>query len=281
MNGLVAWLLRVRRWPIQLLSALGMNSYFLADPLKALPCWGLNCYACPAAAFSCPIGTLQHFVIVRQFPAYVLGVLGLAGSIAGRWSCGWLCPFGFLQDLLYRLKVPKLRLRTGWWGKLRYAVLALLVVVVAYVTLEPWFCKLCPQGALEGAIPQVLLHPELRESIGWFYWLKIAILAGFLGWMAVTKRPFCRFFCPLGAIWSPFNRISLVQLRVDLPSCRGCDRCREVCPTDISVYDDPNSDQCIRCLACVKACPHEVIRVEVGGRIMHRRDAEHAERRAG
>ena len=66
---LIDLLLRARRRRVQALSFLLMNSYFLQG-LKSLPCPGMNCYACPAANLACPIGTLQHFVIIREIPAY-------------------------------------------------------------------------------------------------------------------------------------------------------------------------------------------------------------------
>ena len=193
-------------------------------------------------------------------PFYVLGVVWLVGALAGRAACGWLCPFGWIKELVYRLPTPKLRLanRFNWT---RYAILALLVVAVPFVTGEPWFCKLCPAGMLEGGIPSVLLYADLRPLVGGFYWLKLGILGGFLAWMSVTRRPFCRWVCPLGALWSPFNAVSALRLHVDQARCLQCDRCREVCPMDLRVYEAANSGTCIRCLACVRACPVTCISV--------------------
>jgi len=248
-----------RSW-VQAFSALVMNSYFTQNVTKGVPCLGLNCYACPTAAFACPIGALQNMSVRHKFPFYVLGVLGLAGIVIGRASCGWFCPFGWLQDLLYKIHLPKLRLanRFNWT---RYIILVGLVFIIPFVTGEPWFSKLCPQGTLEGAIPVILLSPDLRSLVGWMYWLKISILVTFLGWMTVTKRPFCRWVCPLGALWSPFNPISAFRLEVNTSACIHCNRCQEVCPTDIQIYENPNSGACIRCLACVDECPHGNIQV--------------------
>jgi len=266
MSRLISWLLRIRRWPVQLISSLWINSYFFANTFKAIPCWGMNCYACPVAIYSCPIGALQHFAILHKIPFYVLGVLGLAGSLGGRMSCGWLCPFGFFQDLLYKIKVPKWPLRVGKAGWLRYVFLVVLVFIVPYLTLEPWFSKLCPIGTLQGGIPVVLTTPDLRSQIGWLYFIKIVILVLFLAWMLVTKRPFCRYVCPMGAFWSPFNRVSMVRLGVDQSRCTQCDRCRQVCPVNISIYEDPNADQCIRCLECIPACPQDAIYISTDKR---------------
>jgi len=252
-----------RRW-VQAASFLIMNSFFLQSVGKSVPCLGMNCYACPAAIFACPIGTLQHFAIIRQVPLYTLGLLGVVGALVGRLACGWLCPFGWLQELMYGLrKSLRWRERTvshrlGW---LRYAFLVLLVGIVPFLTLEPWFSKLCPVGTLEGGIPIIATNADLRAMIGPLFAVKILILLGFLVWMTVTRRPFCRFVCPLGAIWSPFNRASTLRLSVDQQACTRCDLCRSVCPVDIRVYEDPASSSCIRCAECVKICPESAIRL--------------------
>ena len=259
MNYLATLLLKTKRWGIQL-AALGLWNSLFFPWFKALPCPALNCYGCPLAIVACPIGSLQHFVVIHQIPFYILGMVGIIGTLVGRMSCGWLCPFGFLQDVFYKLRGPKLHLsnRCGW---LRYAVLITLVGIVPYLTLEPWFCKLCPQGTLEAGIPWLTLRAELRDLIGGLFWLKVGILWLFLVWMVLIRRPFCRFVCPLGTIYSPFNRFSALQLTVEENSCTCCDRCQQVCPMDIKVYEDAQSGQCIRCLECIKACPKGAIKV--------------------
>ena len=64
---------------------------------------GLNCYSCPGAVGACPLGSLQNYLsgMKFRFPYYVLGLLLFFGALLGRAVCGFLCPFGFLQDLLY------------------------------------------------------------------------------------------------------------------------------------------------------------------------------------
>jgi ferredoxin-type protein NapH len=255
-----------RRVVVQIVSLLALNSYFMQriTNTKGIPCPALNCYACPAAAFACPIGSIQHFIGRKRFPLYVLGIVGLVGAIIGRASCGWFCPFGWFQELLYKLPIPKLRLpnRFNWT---RYVVLAMLVVMIPYITREPWFCKLCPAGTLEAGIPMALLSADIRALVGAMYWIKLSILGIFLVWMSATRRPFCRWVCPLGALWSPLNPISSFRLRVDQERCIRCNRCQQVCPTDIRVYENPDSGACIRCLECIHVCPVDCISVTSPG----------------
>jgi polyferredoxin len=263
LSGLVLFLLRAKRRWLQLVSFVLMNSVVLQG-LKSIPCLGMNCYACPAAVFACPIGTLQHFAALRQVPLYTLGLLGLVGVLVGRLACGWLCPFGWLQELAHglgrRLRWPTWPIsdRFRW---LPYAFLVVLAVIVPMLTLEPWFSKLCPVGTLEAAIPWVLIDPGIRSQIGMLYVLKLVILLAFVIWMVHTKRPFCRFVCPLGAIWSPFNRVSTLRLAVDEASCTECGACQRVCPVDMRIYEDAGSTRCIRCMECIKVCPEAAIRL--------------------
>jgi polyferredoxin len=240
-----------------------MNSVVLQS-LKSIPCLGMNCYACPAAVFACPIGTLQHFAILRQIPFYTLGVLSLVGVLVGRLACGWLCPFGWFQELVNglgrRLRWPRMRISERF-RLLPYAFLLGLGVIVPMLTLEPWFSKLCPVGTMQAAIPWVVIDPALRTQVGALYLLKLLILAAFVLWMLRTQRPFCRFVCPLGAIWSPFNRVSTLHLTVDEASCTECGACQRVCPVDIRIYEDAGSTRCVRCMECVGACPEVAIRL--------------------
>ena len=253
-----------RRTVVQAISALVLNSYFTQRITSGLPCPALNCYACPAASFACPIGSIQHFIGRRKLPLYVLGTVGLVGLLVGRGSCGWFCPFGWFQELVYKLPTPKLRLpnRFNWT---RYVVLAGLVVGAPYITREPWFCKLCPAGTLEAGIPIVLLEVGVRHLVGTLYWIKLTILGAFLAWINVTRRPFCRWVCPLGTLWSPLNPVSSFHLDVDQDTCIRCNRCQTVCPVDIRVYEDPATGVCIRCLECIHVCPVNCISVTSPG----------------
>lgn len=300
---------RRRAW-VQIASLVLTNSWFTREATKGFPCLALNCYACPLAVTACPIGSIQHFVAIRQVPLYVLGVLGLAGALGGRLACGWLCPFGWLQEQVHKLPVRKWavkpRNRAPWWvlalvtvpyaagawtiqhliapatltlglylvaGFVLYALLGAgpifavigLVLLLPLFTGEPWFSKLCPAGMLEAGIPQVLIEPALRRLVGPFYWFKMALLVLSLAWMAVTRRPFCRWICPLGAIWSPWNRVSALRMAVDRETCIRCDRCQRVCPVDIRIYEDANSGACVRCMQCVNECPVSCISVEALG----------------
>ncbi len=220
----------------------------------------LNCWGCPLAWFSCPMGALQHFVGLRLIPFYIVGFFGSVGMIIGRMSCGWVCPFGFLQDLLYKAKSVKMQL-PPWFSYIKYGVLVGVAIIVAYFTAEPWFCKLCPDGALIAGIPLVLADRtgDLKALVGWHFYMKIAILIVIVLFSIPIKRFFCRTFCPIGAIYSIFNRFSLLKLNVDKEKCIECGSCQMICPMHVPIYHSPHHIDCIRCLDCVKICPTNAI----------------------
>jgi ferredoxin len=231
----------------------------------------LNCYACPGALMSCPIGSLQHFAIRQQFPFFLVGFFGLVGVGVGRMTCGWLCPFGFFQDLLKKISRRVVRL-PRWMGNLKYASLVGIAILLPFFLGDLWFSKLCPAGGLEGAIPWVaagasespdLAGLDVRSMIGTLFWIKMAILGVFLVAMVLIKRPFCRTACPLGAIFSLFNRISLVKLRLNNEKCTDCGLCERICPVDLKAYKELDSTECIKCFECTK-CPTGAIKATFG-----------------
>ncbi|TET24066.1 MAG: 4Fe-4S binding protein [Candidatus Stahlbacteria bacterium] len=211
---------------------------------------GLNCYSCPAAGGACPLGSIQHSIAIRQIPWFAAGSMLAISAVVGRMPCGFLCPFGFLQDLLYKIRTAKLGL-PYWTHYLKFASLVIIAGLVVFLTGETWFCKLCPAGILGAGIPQVLLNPQLPRLLGWLFTTKLAILALTLTLSVFAKRPFCRV-CALGAIFSLGNPVSLMRLRVDKANCNQCDMCYRVCPMEIKPYENPQSTACIRCLECTR-----------------------------
>ncbi len=232
---------------------------------------GMNCYSCPGALGSCPIGSLQATLNARQYKMslYVLGILTVFGTVFGRFVCGFLCPFGLIQDLLFKIPfVKKLRRLPGEKGLrwLRFVFLGVFVILLPLFVIdftglgEPWFCKwICPVGTLEGGIPLVLLNNAMRGAAGFLFRWKLVILIITLLSSIIIYRPFCRYICPLGAVYGLFNKISLYRIKIDSTKCVGCGLCQKKCQLDIPVWQTPDSLDCIRCGECKAACPHNAI----------------------
>jgi len=236
-------------------------------PFKLFPCPGFNCHSCPGALFVCPVGALQFFAAYGRYylSLYILGVITLLGAVGGRFICAWACPFGFLQDMLNKLPVKKIRIPRRL-EYLRYVILAGVVFVVAAVTKEPWFCKIiCPAGTLEAGIPLLLHNEHLRHMIGPVFIVKLVLLLGLLAWMTVSKRPFCRVICPLGAIYGLCNHLSFFKMGFKKSACVYDASCAPVCPVEHRMYhDDPNASRCIRCLRCRSVCTPGAIHITAG-----------------
>ncbi|MGI6007040.1 MAG: 4Fe-4S binding protein [Ruminococcus sp.] len=234
---------------------------------------GLNCYSCPGALGSCPIGAFQAVAGSRnfKFAFYVTGFLLFAGALLGRFVCGWLCPFGLLQDILYKIPFIQKRKRLpgdSWLKYLRYAFLALFVIVLPITALDiggqgqPWFCKyICPSGMVMGALPLLAANEQLRGALGWLFTWKMVLLLLLLLLALWVYRPFCRYLCPLGAVYGFFNKAAVFRYQVDESLCVRCGQCQEACDFGIDVYRNPNSSECIRCGKCKKACPVSAIRM--------------------
>ena len=232
--------------------------------LKKICTPGLNCYSCPAAITSCPIGALQSFLAgARQsISLFVTGFLLSIGVVFGRFICGYVCPMGLLQDLVYKIKTPKLIVRFRYLRYLKYVVLVLFVFLLPFALRheltglgEPWFCKyICPSGTILGAAPLLAANGFLRDMAGMLLVWKIS-LAAFLLLLAVpVYRFFCRALCPLGAIYALLNPIALVRMRCDNNKCSSCGSCKDACRLKLEPASQPNSPECVRCGDCVKAC---------------------------
>lgn len=242
--------------------------------LKYLCVPGLNCYSCPGALGSCPIGSLQATLSSREykFSLYVLGLLVIFGTVLGRFVCGFLCPFGLFQELLFKIPfVKKLRKLPGeaflrWF---RYLILLVFVIILPMVVVDvtglgkTWFCKyICPAGTLEGGIPLVLLNSSLRSAAGFLFKWKFFILLLLVFSSIILYRPFCRYLCPLGAFYGLFNKISFFKYKVEESKCSKCGLCQKNCKFDIKVYENPNSADCIRCGDCKVNCPSNAIKFD-------------------
>jgi len=248
-----------------------VNGVIYDGKLKSVCVPGLNCYSCPGAWGSCPLGSIQAVIGNRQFnfSFYVIGFLLLVGSVLGRFVCGFLCPFGFVQDLLYKIpffkklrKLPAEKLLR----KLKYVLLLLFVLLLPALILDPfgqgapWFCKwVCPSGTLFGGIPLVALNEGLKSATGWLFAWKVFLLTAILFLSLAVYRPFCRYLCPLGALYGFLNPISIHRIRVKEDKCTSCGACQKACKLDIPIYQNPSSMECIRCGDCVRACPHAAI----------------------
>ncbi|MDO4739598.1 MAG: 4Fe-4S binding protein [Eubacteriales bacterium] len=248
---------------------LGKGMYKGAGKRFCLP--GLNCYSCPGALGSCPIGALQAVLGSWKYKMsfYVVGVLIFIGALVGRLACGFLCPFGLLQDLLHKIPLPWKRKNLPghrWLIWLKYVVLAVFVVLLPLAAVDmvgqgqPWFCKwICPSGTISGWM-QVSLSPQLRSQIGFLFSWKSAVCIAILVLSVFINRPFCKYVCPLGAAYGMVQKWALFRIRCDESACVHCGKCKNVCPMGVDPSVNSGSAECIQCRECIRACPTKALR---------------------
>ena len=269
-------ILPTKRKLIQLYCALLTNAnvkgffsgYMYTQGVKQACAPGLNCYSCPAASAACPLGSLQNafYESGKRAPYYMVGIIILYGILFGRMICGYMCPFGLIQELIYKIKTPKLKKNafTKVLSYLKYVILVFFVVIIPtlYGLRDlplPAFCKyICPSGTLEGALG-LLIHPlneGMLGSLGPLFTWKFALMISFAVACVFIFRFFCRFFCPLGALYGLFNRFALLGIKLDKSKCTHCGLCISKCKVDIRRVGD---HECVNCGECIDVCPTNAI----------------------
>jgi ferredoxin-type protein NapH len=206
----------------------------------------MSCGSCPIRV--CPGTWLQTWVI---------GFLVVSGVVAGRVFCGWACPMGAVQDLLGRL--PKLRALTRrrfgradrYLKGLKYGVL-LLTIVAFYLLNERFAVPVRGHGNWSlDAVRVAWLTYDTASRVR-----VIALLAGVVLALGLT-RAWCRYLCPLGALLTLGNRISVFRLRRDRARCVDCGKY----PRDCRTYTTPGTADCVICGDCIEGCARGAISI--------------------
>ena len=249
------WTAKIARWRIWVqagflmvwLDPLMLRMHTVCSPV-------FHCYSCPLATFACPIGILANFSAIHVFPFLAVGTLAIVGVLLGSFICGWVCPFGFIQDLIGKIPTRKFEL-PAWMGATRYVVLVVFVLAIPYFYGEGnalFFCRLCPAGALEAAVPYTASTAIAGGPIAWPTATKGIILVVMVVAMLFTWRPWCTLFCPLGAIYGICNRISFFFLKFHPSECNDCDVCRKLCNYHGQSERRGGEMSCVRCMDCTQ-----------------------------
>ena len=228
---------------------------------------GINCYSCPGAVGACPLGSLQgSFSADHSTIYYVGGILLLYSILFGRMICGWLCPFGLIQELLHKIPTPKLKKGpvTRLLSYLKYVILVVFVFIIPICyalkdTPMPAFCKyICPAGTIEGGL--TLLSNKVNASyfsmLGPIFTWKFLLMVSCVVACVFAFRFFCRFLCPLGALYGLFNKLSIFGVKLEKSKCVDCGLCVSHCKMDIHHVAD---QECISCGECISVCPTQAI----------------------
>jgi len=241
------------------------------------------CVASPGACAGCPLGTLQHGFIGTGGLALLLflfGFFGILVLIFGRALCGWACPIGFLNEILYKIRGPLLGLfrplekpltpmaqasvKFGMDPKYYKYMILILIPVASFVTGKTIFTMICSVGGVVATIPTILFVGgyEFNQPL---FAIKMILVLMWLVIGILVMRSWCRFLCPLGAAMAPGNKLSFLSLQYDRGSCTNCNACVKVCPMKVDVFNDRRSLECILCGRCVEACNFSSLEIQLLG----------------
>jgi polyferredoxin len=233
------------------------------------------------------------------FPWIALASFLIVGVLIGRALCGWVCPFGFVQDLVGFIRREQIDVSARTHETMvyvKYVVLAMAVFIgllfsalasegiTAYsitfgVFAQAPFTALSPSDTLFSTVPQAIqsFHFTTSQSVGssflsWLsalpplFWVEAVILLLVLIFAVYVPRSWCRYFCPTGAFMAIMNRFSFIGLRREPFKCEksGCRDCVTVCPMRVPIlelqWEKFSHPECIYCMKCSDACGHRAIK---------------------
>lgn len=250
----LGWI-KLLRWPVQA-SAFLLFVVVLIGTVCSLTVGELT--------LACPLGLLQNIaaskIILLTTIIAALFLIGLTLA-AGRFACGWLCPFGFLLDLFGKIVPQRFRLPGFLRTRLaKYGVAGAALGVSGAVGYQA-FCTLCPIGT-------VCRSYGVQSVVGG---AELAILPAIAALEVSEKRSWCRYLCPVGALLALCAKVGLIKIVIGASRCKkfSCMRCAETCPMGIVPESDlregvsPRIDmsECIMCMRCIDTCPHGAVKI--------------------
>ncbi|MCK5559447.1 MAG: 4Fe-4S binding protein [Thermoplasmata archaeon] len=256
---------------------------------------------------TCTLGTaLRSLTLFWPFMLLIItiAILILICIIIGRALCAWACPIGLFHDLVtkgrqtVRVNPKEFSLKTH--NKLvgaKYAVLFLILLVALsmglsqlsgdtvsnlYISNFPEgttqtapYCQYCPTPVLYYISNSLFLGAELGLTTP----VNAAMLFIFIGLVigaVAMPRFWCRYLCPMGALSSFFNKVSIFSIRKNQSKCNRCNYCVDSCPTRVQIIRDEDKDErvtdmnCDFCLECIEACPEKALSLSVGKKAIYR-----------
>ncbi|MEJ2227165.1 MAG: 4Fe-4S binding protein [Alphaproteobacteria bacterium] len=245
-----------------------------------------SCVFVDSKGGGCFLVSLQH-QLARPIWAFLggaglmllttLGTVALFAIVLNKAWCGWVCPFGFLQDLMTKLRnLFNIDLsRFSWitskrYRSVKYIFLAFLVLVPLAIgnlgLSREWtapFCQMCParplMPLLEGNFSEFFI--DLSSIPGMILTTIAILLVGLFFTVSFIKRRFLCSYCPMLAFLSLFDKVGLLSLKKDGQRCTRCGNCYRACPMEIRAIEEEKvkknlvTQDCILCLRCVESCP--------------------------
>jgi uncharacterized protein with FMN-binding domain/polyferredoxin len=207
-----------------------------------------------------------NFNFIQAFPTLVeFTVVMLITIVMGRWFCGWICAFGAYNDLIYFIsrKVFKFKFRVNEevdsiLKYVKYAVL-IFIMIISWTRGSSILESTSPWDAFGQITDLSTVFSSLR--IGLIFLVLITIGASFI------ERFFCRYLCPLGAVFSIISKLGITKINKPKDDCEKCRACTTKCSMGLNLYkvDAVKGGDCINCLECAEVCPRSNANVNMLG----------------
>jgi polyferredoxin len=203
-----------------------------------------------------------------RFLVYPLLIIGFFGITTGRAICGWACPIGLLQRgtgrVARKVKKHPIAQKLGKYRAEKYLRYTKYIMLIGFVFLTSLligfiFTDICPVGMLVGTFPILILNPG-KFVPNYFFPVALVIFILFMVLIFSIERGWCRYFCPVGALLGPFNKVSMLHIEINAEGCLHCNVCSYICPMGIDVPNMHRDPECILCGKCVTTCPEKLIR---------------------
>lgn len=180
-------------------------------------------------------------------------VFFLALAVVGnKLICGWACPFGALQELVYTLPLLKKRKPPFWLTNTIRLCLFIAMILFLFGLV----------GGKKGLVIYHPVNPFNLFNLDFETWSIILVVAGSLVGSFIMYRPFCQLICPFGFVSWLAERLSLVRVVIDREKCIDCGKCVIACPLDATkgrLKGTPMPADCFSCARCLRVCPVDAI----------------------
>lgn len=273
--------------------------YFIEELEKALPYVQkylpelpiVQSIASPYTTIPGLFDVLQLRMTSPDFPFLEIAIIMLTAAIVGRGFCGWVCPFGFLQDILYRIPTPKYKPSYNTnkeLAQMKYIFLGFALLLSTWVGIAKWmgnasgliralgvfsrapWAVLDPATTLEAFIPWMFKNnvfaeiEDITDIFSWnmFFWIRMGFLVFVLILSIVIQRGYCRYICPMGALMALFSKYSLITMKINPVRYENIKECENLCPMGVRFPKGGSirSPECINCGVCASKCPNKAIK---------------------
>ncbi|MFW9928296.1 MAG: 4Fe-4S binding protein [Candidatus Thorarchaeota archaeon] len=275
-------------------SFLGFTAIWLVLPINQPPTpWSISDGA---------LYVLTNQVVNAIFPFIPLAMFFIIGSLIGKTLCGWVCPFGFFQDILaffpFKKKYVSKSNNEGFTDASKF--LAFVIIIFSFfigisrlvggeqglfdvqksfgvlgqdplAALDPasTIFAYFPYKIMNGEVPIIQKNIDLLNVLApdnLLFEFRIISILFIIILCLFIPRAFCRYLCPTGAVLGLFSDSALLGLNRNLALCNQCGACEAICPMGVRILDHPEKIRdglCINCTDCVYVCDTGALKLKI------------------